>query len=147
MKGKLKPKISHCQETSQVLLCQNQQKPRKWHFTHTAFLKMDPSWVSHVQNIHEALGSCSELERNSKPCLSEKCGGFKGCVGSGEHACLLGHLSPCPGMPRLPGFNSWLQSSLAMWIWVCFLTSFCLNVLISKVRAVIRPTSWDCCED
>lgn len=72
IKGKLKTKISHCQETSQVLLCQNQQKPRKWHFTHTAFLTMDPSWVSHVQDIHEALGSRSELERNSKPCLSEK---------------------------------------------------------------------------
>ena len=94
------------------LVPKKQQKPRKWHFTHMDFLTMDLSWVSHVWDIYEALGRCSELEINSKLHHSEKCDGFKACgsassssAGSGAHnlgsRSPTGDLTPALALPLL----------------------------------------------
>ena len=48
---------------------------------------------------------------------------------------------------RLLGFDCQLCTFLAVWAWVVYLTSQCLNFLCCKVGVVVVATSSDCCEN
>lgn len=171
------------------------QKPKKWHFTHTTFLTMHPSWVSHV--LVYFWGSEKVFRAGDKlQTLSQKCGGgFKDCgsasssVGSGAHnlGSWVQEQTPafwepqpwsreCPGHLKAQRSSSCLECQfplpivaqvikaytqmpdylvsnpdsnplLAVWTWISFLTSFCLCVLTSKLRAILKPMFWNFCED
>lgn len=117
--------------------------------THT-FSATDPSWFSYVWDISEALGRCSELERDSKPRLRRVVAASRavgqpafpllaqeltsGQLGSGAHACLWGELNSGPG--RAPRCLT-AQGSSSSLGW-----QFALPILAQRVRTYTQKPDY-----